>query len=122
MYNINSEGWFQVWSVIAGACTVGFWFYIADFYFAVCSQSVDDEDNLRIKDAKAGMIWERTFWAFTYQIHGQHMAALQREFKYYSQHPDDPKHNVKSSYNNKNPYGPDQYYKGWGKMQDMRLL
>ena len=49
---------------------------MADFYFAVSSQSVDDEDNLRLKDAKAGMIWERVFWALTYQIHGQHMSAL----------------------------------------------
>ena len=37
LYSINSEGWFQVWSVISGALMVTFWFYIADFYFAVCS-------------------------------------------------------------------------------------
>ncbi len=37
LYSINSEGWFQVWSVISGALMVSFWFYIADFYFAVCS-------------------------------------------------------------------------------------
>ena len=78
LYNINSEGWFQCWAVIAGALTVSFWFYIADFYFAVHSQSADDEDNMRLKDAKAGMIWERVFWAWCYQIHGQHGAALQR--------------------------------------------
>ena len=45
---------------------VGFWFYIADFYFFVSSQSVDDEDQLRLKDAKAGLIWERNFWAMTF--------------------------------------------------------
>ena len=50
------------------------------------------------------------------------MAALQREIKFYALHPDDPKINVKSSYNNKNPYAPDRYYKGWGKMTDMRLI
>ena len=37
LYNINSEGWFQVWSLIAGAACVAFWFYIADFYFFVTS-------------------------------------------------------------------------------------
>ena len=93
---------------------VGFWFYIADFYFFVSSQSVDDEDQLRLKDAKAGLIWERNFWAMTFQIHGQHMSALQREIKFYTHHPDDPKITIKSSYNVKNPYAPDRYYKGWG--------
>ena len=122
LYNFNSEGWFQIFAVVAGATVVSFWFYIADFYFAVCSQSVDDEDNLRIKDAKAGMIWERNFWAFTYQIHGQHASALQRQIKFYCLHPDDPKLNVRSSYNNRNPNAPDRYYKGWGQMRDMRIM
>ena len=54
LYNINSEGWFQVWSVIAGACVVSFWYYVACSYIATASSSVDDEDNLRIRDAKAG--------------------------------------------------------------------
>jgi hypothetical protein len=50
------------------------------------------------------------------------MSALQREIKFYVHHPDDPKLNVKSSYNNKNPYAPDRYYKGWGQMSDMRHI
>jgi len=50
------------------------------------------------------------------------MAAMQRNMKFYTHHPDDPKLNVKSSYNIKNPYAPDRYYQGWGKMADMRLL
>ena len=66
LYNINSEGWFQCWAVIAGGLTASFWFYIADFYFATASQSIDDEDHLRLKDGKAGMIWERVFWSWTY--------------------------------------------------------
>lgn len=33
---------------------VTFWFYIADFYFAVSSSCMDDEDNQRLKDAKTG--------------------------------------------------------------------
>ena len=45
---------------------VSFWLYIADFYFFVSSANVDDEDNLRLKDAKAGLIWERNFWALTF--------------------------------------------------------
>jgi len=122
LYNINSEGWFQAMSSFSGFCTVMFWYYIACFYFAVGSQSVDDEDNLRLKDAKAGLIWERNFWSMTYQIHGQHMAALIREIKFYTHHPDDPKLNVKSSYNNKNHAAPDRYYHGWGQMKDMRHI
>ena len=55
-----------MWSVILGAAVVFSWFYIADFYFFVSSVNVDDEDNIRLKDAKAGLIWERTFWALTY--------------------------------------------------------
>ena len=122
LYSLNSEGWFQIFSVMSGLVTVLFWFYVANTYFAVNSQGVDDEDNLRIKDAKAGMIWERVFWAFTFQIHGQHMSAMQREVKFGVNHPDDPKINVKSTYNRKNPNAPDRYYKGWGEMRDMRLI
>ena len=66
LYNINSEGWFQIWSVIAGAAVVSFWYYIACSYFATAGQSVDDEDFWRIKDGKAAMIWERNFWSFTF--------------------------------------------------------
>ncbi len=109
-------------SVLSGLVVVSFWFYIANTYFSVNSMTVDDEDNIRVKDAKAGMIWERTFWAFTFQIHGQHMSAMYREAKFYTNHPDDPKLNVKSSYNRRNPAAPDPYYKGWGQMKDMRLL
>ena len=57
-----------------------------------------------------------------YQVHGQHFAAMQREIKFYTLHPDDPKLLVRSSYLNKNPYAPDRYYKGWGQMRDMRLM
>ena len=122
LYNMNSEGWFQFWSSFAAFVVVSYWYYTACHYFATAPQSVDDEDNLRIKDAKAGLIWERNFWSLCYQIHGQHMAALQRELKFYTLHPDDPKLTVRASYNNRNYNAPDPYYKGWGQMRDMRLL
>ena len=122
LYNINSEGWFQLWAVILGAVVVGFWWYIAGFYYNVSSTNVDDEDFLRLKDAKAGLIWERNFWSLTFQIHGQHIAALMRTLKFYTLHPDDPKLTVRTSYNRKNHNAPDRYYKGWGQMMDMRLM
>ena len=37
-------------------------------------------------------------------------------------HPDDPEINVKVSYNIKNPYAPDRYYKELGYMINMRHL
>mmetsp|Transcript_9130 Transcript_9130/g.6486 ORF Transcript_9130/g.6486 Transcript_9130/m.6486 type:complete len:104 (-) Transcript_9130:99-410(-) len=101
---------------------VSFWFYIACYNNGITSTNVDDEDFLRLKDAKAGQIWERNFWAFTYYIHGYHMSAMQREIKFFVLHPDDPKLNVRSSFNVKNPYAPDRYYKGWGQMKDLRLM
>ena len=70
LYNVNSEGWFQCWSILAGCFVVLFWAYISDSHFCVVSQGPDDEDNIRIKDAKSGLIWERVFWSFTYQVHG----------------------------------------------------
>merc|ERR1711971_532350 len=110
LYNIISEGWFQLWSIIFGGAVVGYWFYVACFYFNVTSQNVDDEDHMRLKDAKAGLLWERNFWRFTFQIHGQHGAALMRTLKFYTLHPDDPKNTVRSSYNVKNHAAPDRYY------------
>ena len=66
LYNVNSEGWFQVWSSIMAVGVVSFWFYIADFYFAVSGTNVDDEDTIRLKDTKTSLIWERNFWALTF--------------------------------------------------------
>ena len=108
--------------MIAAISVISFWFYIADFFYFVSSSNIDEEDNVRLKDAKAGLIWERNMWALTFQLHGQHMAALQREIKFYTHHPDDPKLTVKSSYNIKNPYAPDRYYMVWGQMRDMRIM
>ena len=122
LYNVNSEGWFQCWSLLAGITMVSFWFYISGFYFHVVSQGPDDEDMLRLKDGKSNLIWERVFWSWTFQCHGQHFSALQREIKFFAHHPDDPKLTVKASYNVKNPYAPDRYYKGWGQMKDMRIM
>ena len=49
---------------------IGYWFYVADYYFVINSTSVDDEDNLRLKDSKASTIWERNFWSLTFYVHG----------------------------------------------------
>lgn len=48
------------------------------------------------------------------------MSALMREIKFFANHPDDTKLNVRKSYMMKNPAAPDRYYKGWGQMKDMR--
>jgi hypothetical protein len=66
IYNINSESWFQIWSVIMGASTVLFWFYISDFFYIITSTGPNDEDILRMKDAKTNQIWERNWWALNY--------------------------------------------------------
>ena len=70
LYNINSEGWFQVWSVIASVVVVAMWFWMADYQFNINSSGYDDEDLLRFRDHRATIFWERTFWSFTYYIHG----------------------------------------------------
>ena len=84
--------------------------------------SWEDEDNFRMKDTKQVIHWERTIWNLTFQVHGQHMSAFCRHFKFYTNHPDDPKLNYRPSYNIKNPYAPDRYYKGWGNMRNMRFM
>ena len=122
LYNINSEGWFQMWSVIAGACMVILWYWIADHHFSNVSSGYDDEDILRLKDSKATLMWERVFWSFTFHLHGQHMGAFMRELKFMTLDPDSPQLNVRRSFNRKNPYSTDRYYKGWGNMMDMRLI
>ena len=37
LFNVNSEGWFQCWSMLAGITVVSFWFYISSFYFIAVS-------------------------------------------------------------------------------------
>ena len=66
LYNINSEGWFQLWSVIAGTVVVLLWYWIADHHFENVSSGYDDEDILRNKDSKATLMWERVFWSFIF--------------------------------------------------------
>ena len=122
LYNVNSECWFKIWSVFAAIFVVLNWYWIADHHFGISSCNVDDEDLLRLKDAKATQIWERVFWSFTFSIHGQHAAAFMREAKFYTLTPDNPQLNVRASFNRRNPYAIDRYYKGWGEMTDMRML
>ena len=122
IYNVNSEGWFQVWSTLAAIFVVANWYWIACHHFNVSSATIDDEDLLRLKDAKATMIWERVFWSFTFSVHGQHAGAYMRELKSYTLTADNPQLNVRGTFNKKNPYATDRYYKGWGEMMDMRLL
>ena len=107
LYNINSEGWFQAWSVILGIIVVSMWFWIADAHFNCSSTGDEDEDILRFKDAKATTTWERCLWGFTYFIHGQHMAAFMRDVKFYVFDADCPQLNVRKSYNTRNPYATD---------------
>ena len=76
LFNINSEGWFQPYAMIAAILVISFWYYIAEFYYFTSSESIENEDSSCLKDAKANQIWERNFWSFTFAIHGQHMAAL----------------------------------------------
>ena len=99
MYNMNSEGWFQFWAVFSGLFVVSMWYYIADHHYSITSTGYDDEDLLRLKDAKATQIWERTFWSFIFMLHGQHMAAFRRELTFYTNDPDNPQLNVRASYN-----------------------
>ena len=101
---------------------VGLWYWIADHHFFVNSSGYEDEDQLRMRDAKATQIWERTFWSFTYQLHGQHWAAYQRLWKFHILDPDNPQLNVRASPMRKNPYAPDRYHPGWGKMKSMRIV
>ena len=122
LYNINSEGWFQCWSVIAGVIMVMLWFWIADQHYSIVSTGYDDEDLLRLKDCKATLIWERTFWSFIFYLHGQHMGAFRRELTFYTNDQDNPQLNVRATYNIRNKWATDRYYKGWGKMRDMRIM
>ena len=66
LYSINSEGWFQVYSVFFGTLMVFYWCYVVNMYFALSTQSVDDEDNKRIQDGKASHIFERNWWALCF--------------------------------------------------------
>ena len=121
-YNMNSESWFQFWSLMGSLMVVSYWYWTADHYYFVSGVSWEDEDNFRLKDAKQVIHWERTIWNLTFQVHGQHMSAFCRHFKFYTNHPDDPKLNYRPSYNIKNPYAPDRYYKGYGNMRNVRLM
>ena len=67
-------------------------------------------------------MWERTFWSFTFSMHGQHASCFMRDLKFYTLTPDNPQLNVRATFNRKNPYATDRYYKGWGEMKDMRVI
>jgi hypothetical protein len=122
VYNINHEGWYQLYFVLA-ATAVALWnWYVVAFCYDIRGVSPEDEDLYWLKDARHRTSWDRTKYNFAPSFHATHNFAALRRVNAWRDDPMDPRLNWIVQYRGKNPYGLDRYVKYYGYSKTMRLV
>ena len=69
VYNINHEGWFQVYFVIAGVIVILWNWWVIAGYWRVRGENVEDQDVHRIRDARVTTNFDRTKYKYNYYLY-----------------------------------------------------
>lgn len=91
VYNINHEGWFQVYFVIAGVIVILWNWWVIAGYWRIRGENVEDQDMHRIRDARVTTNFDRTKYKYNYYFFGTHFNALIRKSMDDKDHPDNPR-------------------------------
>lgn len=122
VFNINHEGWFQLYFVIA-ATVVWTWNYIVIAgNWNARGETAEDQDMYRMKDGRMTCHFDRAKYKFNYYFYGTHYNADIRRAIDNKDHPDNPRMNWSAQFNGKNPYGLDRYVKYYGYSANMRKI
>ena len=122
VFNINHEGWFQLYFVIA-ASVVWLWnYFVIAGNWLTRGEQPEDQDLYRLKDGRGTCNFDRTKYKFNYYFYATHYNATVRRNLDDKDHPDNPRLNWTVQFNGKNPYGLDRYVKYYGYSQSMRKI
>ena len=122
VYNMNHEGWFQMYFVVAGIAVILWNWWLIGVYWPVRGENVNDQDLFRYRDARVSTNFDRTKYKYNYYFFGAHYNASVRRAGDDKDHPDNPRFNWTPQFNNRVPYGLDRYIKYYGYDNDMRNI
>lgn len=91
VFNINHEGWFQLYFVIAGTIVILWnWVTIAGNW-NIRGETVEDQDLYRLRDARVTTNFDRTKYKFNFYFMGTHFNSITRRSLNDKDHPDNPR-------------------------------
>ncbi len=122
VFNINHEGWFQLYFVIAGVIVILWNYFVIVGNWATRGEQPEDQDLYRIRDGRQTCHFDRTKYKFNYYFQANHFNASVRRAMDDKDHPDNPRLNWTPHFNRKHPYGLDRYVKYYGYDISMRKV
>lgn len=91
VYNINHEGWFQVYFLFAGIFILVWNWWVIGVHWPIRGENVDDQDLYRFRDARITTNFDRTKYKFNYYFMATHYNAVTRRAADDKDHPDNPR-------------------------------
>ena len=88
VYNINHEGWFQLYFVIVGVFVILWNWWVIAVHWNMRGENVNDQDLYRFRDARVFTNFDRTKYKFNYYFMGTHYSAQIRRATDDKDHPD----------------------------------
>lgn len=96
VYNVNHEGWFQVYFTFAAFIVLIWNWWVIAIYWYMRGENVSDQDLYRNADARRTTNFDRTKYKFNYYFFSTHFMAFIRRDMENHDHPDNPR--VKINY------------------------
>lgn len=91
VFNVNHEGWFQLYFVIAGVVVILWNWQLLAVNWNIRGETVEDQELYRMKDARVTTNFDRTKYKYNYSFMGTHYNAVTRRSLNDKDHPDNPR-------------------------------
>lgn len=91
VFNINGEGWFQLYFFVAAAFVLLWNYTTIAVNFLIRGDNESDQELHRLKDARLTTNFDRTKYKFNFYFFGTHQNAVVRKILDAKDHPDNPR-------------------------------
>lgn len=91
VYNINHEGWFQFYFLIASIIVFIWNWWVIAVHYTIRGENVSDQNLYRFADARRTTNFDRTKYNYHYYFFATHYMAFMRKDIDYKDHPDNPR-------------------------------
>jgi hypothetical protein len=91
VFNINHEGWFQLYFFVAAAVVLLWNWFIIALNYLTRGDNVSDQDLYRMSDARVTTNFDRTKYKFNLYFFASHQNAVVRKALDNKDHPDNPR-------------------------------